>query len=530
MLFNSIHFLCFFPVVVLIYFAVPQRAKNLWLLAASYYFYMSWNPRYILLLLTSTVITYVCGRLLGRYRSLRARRTILVSGLVSNLGILFYFKYFGFFMDSVNGLLQALHVQVIDVPYDVLLPVGISFYTFQALGYLIDVYRGDTAPQKNFLEYALFVSFFPQLVAGPIERSGNLLRELKQPHHFHFENMREGLLLMLWGYFLKLVIADRAAIFVDAVYGNLGAQSGAALLTASVLFSFQIYGDFAGYSTIAIGAAKILDIQLMENFNAPYFADSVADFWRRWHISLSSWFKDYLYIPLGGNRKGRARRYLNLLIVFAVSGLWHGAAATYIVWGLINGALQVIGDICRPVKAWLVKTLKVNVTAASHTIGKIFVTFWLINTTWIFFRAKSFADAMAVIGGIVGMATGRAGMAAGAGIVADGIGTSTVGGIFGGVAGTLAAGGFVASLGSFFDGSLLQLGLNGPNFAVLVLALVILMIADFAKYRGVKVRGWIIAQGLWLRWAIYLAAIFAVLIFGVYGSGYKAANFIYFQF
>ena len=341
MLFNSIDFLFFFPVVVLVYFVFPKKLKYLWLLAASYYFYMCWNAKYALLIFTSTVVTYISGLLMEKVKRSgfdASKQTILKKWVVAgsfivNLGILFYFKYINFALDLFGQVLSRVHIELNIPAFDIILPVGISFYTFQALSYTMDVYRDEIYAERNFFRYALFVSFFPQLVAGPIERSKNLLKQLSVPSKFSFENMREGFLLMLWGYFLKLVLADRIAVFVDVVYGDIATYPGAYLVVATVLFAVQIYCDFSGYSTIAMGAAKVMGIQLMENFDAPYLAISVAEFWRRWHISLTSWFKDYLYIPLGGSRKGKMRKYMNKMIVFLSSGLWHGADVSFIVWG-----------------------------------------------------------------------------------------------------------------------------------------------------------------------------------------------------
>lgn len=335
MLFNSIDFLIFLPIVVLIYFLIPDKIKSLWLLIASYYFYMCWNAKYALLLLFSTVITYASGLLIERFKRkyVRYKKYILIFSLAANLALLFYFKYINFAFDILRSVFEGMHIQLNVPKFDIVLPVGISFYIFQALGYTIDVYRDEIYAEKNFLKYALFVSFFPQLVAGPIERSKNLLCQLATPKKFKFEEAREGLLLMLWGFFLKIVLADRIAIFVDTVYGDYTTYAGYYLILATVLFAFQIYCDFAGYSTIAIGVAKILGITLMENFKSPYLSTSVAEFWRNWHISLTSWFKDYLYIPLGGSRKGKFRKYLNKMIVFLLSGLWHGASMSFVVWG-----------------------------------------------------------------------------------------------------------------------------------------------------------------------------------------------------
>ena len=330
--FNSIQFMLFLPLVLLVYYVLPDRVKYIWLLICSCFFYMCWNAAYITLIAGSIVVTYACGLWLARLNAAqltdeersKKKKAVVALCLVINLGILFFFKYFYFMLDNLNLVLSAVNIPLNRPSFDILLPVGISFYTFQALGYTIDVYRGEIKAERNLLRYALFVSFFPQLVAGPIERSRNLLSQLETPKKFRLENMQEGLYLMLWGFFMKIVIADRIAIFVDQIYGpNYADYGGLTVIAATVLFAVQIYCDFGGYSAIAMGSAKMLGVELMENFNTPYFSRSVAEFWRRWHISLSSWFKDYLYIPLGGNRKGKLRKHLNIMITFAVSGLWH---------------------------------------------------------------------------------------------------------------------------------------------------------------------------------------------------------------
>ncbi len=345
MLFNSIEFLMFFPVVLLIYYAIPNKFKQLWLLLSSYYFYMAWSVKYVLLILSSTIITFTSGLLLESVEKRRAitrfsknkkkyfKNRIVAFSFIINLGILVFFKYSNFLIDILQYAFEVIGIKLFIPSFDIILPVGISFYTFQALSYTMDVYRGEISAERNFVRYALFVSFFPQLVAGPIERSGNLLKQLSSLKKFSFENAREGLILMLWGYFLKIVLADRIAIFVDFVYGDITKHGGYFLVIATILFAVQIYCDFYGYSVIAMGSAKILGIRLMENFDAPYLSTSVGEFWRKWHISLTSWFKDYLYIPLGGNRKGKSRKLLNKLLVFIVSGIWHGAEITFVVWG-----------------------------------------------------------------------------------------------------------------------------------------------------------------------------------------------------
>ena len=314
---------------------------------------------------------------------------IVACSFVINLAILFFFKYFNFTMGLAQSLTAALGISFTVPKLDVLLPVGISFYTFQALSYTMDVYRDDVYAEKNFFQYALFVSFFPQLVAGPIERSKNLLKQLAVAHKFNFERARDGLLLMLWGFFLKMVVADRISIFVTTVYDNYTDYGGIYLIVATLLFAVQIYCDFSGYSTIALGASRILGIELMENFNAPYLSTTVAQFWRNWHISLTSWFKDYLYIPLGGSRKGKVRKQINKVIVFLVSGLWHGANMTYVIWGLLNGLYQVVGELTMPARKKLKKLFGLRETTLTQRIFQYICTFILIDFSFIFFRASS---------------------------------------------------------------------------------------------------------------------------------------------
>lgn len=364
----------------------------MFLLIASYYFYMNWEPAYALLLFTSTVVTYIASLGIGKYKNRKTKKAILVSSIIVNLSFLFIFKYYDFVTSNINALLQTSGFKI-DLPeFKFLLPVGISFYTFQALGYAIDVYRGTTKIEYNFATYALFVSFFPQLVAGPIERSNNLLPQFHRKHNFDYERVMSGLKLMLWGYFMKLVLADRCAIYVDLVFNHVGHHNGGSYLLASLLFPFQIYGDFAGYSLIAIGVAKILDFHLMENFHRPYFAYSVGDFWHRWHISLSTWFKDYVYIPLGGNRVGNIRSYINLLITFFISGIWHGANWTFFCWGLLHGVF-----LC------FEKALGIN-KQKYHGIQKLIhwsITFTLVCIAWVLFRVNSLGDGIIVFTSII---------------------------------------------------------------------------------------------------------------------------------
>ena len=499
MLFNSLKFLIFFPGVLLVYFVLPAKIRYLWLLAASYFFYMCWNAKYALLLLTSTAVTYLSGILLEQQKKKEAedgknrhiqKNWIVALSFIINLGILFFFKYFNFAMDVLQRIFAHAHIELNVPAFDILLPVGISFYTFQALSYTMDVYRDEIYAEKNFFRYALFVSFFPQLVAGPIERSKNLLKQLAVPQKFSYDRARDGFLQMLWGFFLKLVLADRIAIFVDTVYGDYKSYPGWFLIIATMLFAVQIYCDFAGYSTIAMGAARFLGIELMENFDAPYLSTSVGEFWRKWHISLTSWFKDYLYIPLGGSRKGKVRKYINKMIVFLVSGLWHGAALTYVVWGALNGIYQVIGEILAPVRDRFVRFCRLDRESLGHRLICMAGTFVLIDISWIFFRAQSITEAVSILRSMF----------------------------------------TVRNPWILFDGSLYTCGLGAAEFGLLVAAILILVFADCCKYKDICIRRVVLQQNGWFRYLFVALSVTAILLFGKYGPGYDAAAFIYFQF
>ncbi len=345
MLFNTLNYLCFFPIVVLVYFLLATKLRWIWLLFASYFFYMCWKPEYALLIFTSTLVTWVSSLLIHKYESLGKKKFFLVSSLLINLGILFFFKYYGFFQLNTNGLLSYLNININLPNFDILLPVGISFYTFQALGYTIDVYQKKIKPELNLGKYALFVSFFPQLVAGPIERSTHLLPQFSQKFTFDYDRIKDGLIIIIWGLVKKVVIADRLAMFVNPVYDNPTAYSGLNLILATVFFAFQIYADFSSYSDIAVGSAKVMGFDLMENFRRPYLAKTIGEFWRRWHISLSTWFRDYLYLPLGGSRVSKLCYFRNILIIFVVSGIWHGASWNFLVWGALHGFYMIFGGL-----------------------------------------------------------------------------------------------------------------------------------------------------------------------------------------
>lgn len=384
MLFNSTAFLLFFPIVVVIYYLLPkQQWRVLFLLLASYYFYMSWHPAYILLIVGSTLVDYWASLQMAKKAVQKERLPWLILSLSVNLGILFFFKYFNFFLDNINFLTggELAYLQF-------LLPVGISFYTFQTLSYSIDVYQNRLAPEKDLGRFALYVSFFPQLVAGPIERSTRLLPQFRKKIALSYENFSQGGQRIIWGFFKKVVIADNLAQIVDVVYTNPGDYHSLALLLATYCFTIQIYCDFSGYSDIAIGTARILGIDLMENFKVPYFATSIRNFWQRWHISLSTWFRDYVYLPLGGNRVPVRRWYANLLIVFIVSGFWHGANWTFIIWGALHG-LYLIGEIVLK---------KVNLPSLfSNRLLQTLICFHLVVLGWIFFRAQNLSEALYII-------------------------------------------------------------------------------------------------------------------------------------
>ena len=396
MLFNSLEFLVFFPLVCIIYFLIQNlRCRNLFLLAVSYYFYMCWKPEYALLLLTSTGITYLASLCIAG--GTRHKKLYLILSLVLNLGILFFFKYYQFAGENITALLGHFGILIHVPEFHFLLPVGISFYIFQALGYSIDVYRGDVAVERNFFTYALFVSFFPQLVAGPIERSTNLLQQFKEKKSFDGNRAIEGITLMLWGYFLKLVLADNLARYVDAIYNDVGAADGSSSLAASCLFCFQLYGDFAGYSLIAIGCAKVMGVTLMENFRRPYFfSTSVQEFWKRNHISLTSWFMDYIYYPMVGSSTNLFWWCFCIFVTFVLSGFWHGAAWTYVISFALFGIYLVACLLKDKPQRKFEK--KFNLKKKQWWIwANRIATFFLVMLALVFFRANSVSDGWLII-------------------------------------------------------------------------------------------------------------------------------------
>lgn len=389
MLFNSLAYAIFLPIVFILYWLIPKKFKWVLLLISSYYFYMSWNPKYVVLILGTTIVSYSAALLLEKCNSKKWKKAILLITIIICIGVLFAFKYLEFAVNSIFSVLQFFSIQLNPYVSELLLPVGISFYTFQTMSYVIDVYRGDAKAEKNFGYYATFISFFPQLVAGPIERTQNLLPQIANPPKFDEKKASIGLHKILWGFFKKAVVADTLAQYVDTFYGNIEEHIGFAAVIAIFFFTIQIYCDFSGYSDIAIGSANLFGIDLMENFRCPYFSTSIHEFWKRWHISLSTWFKDYVYIPLGGNRCSKLRQNFNILITFLVSGLWHGANWTFVIWGFLHGLAQIIENIFKKP----LQSLKKHKAGAA--LSGLFV-FLFCNITWVFFRAESFSTAITV--------------------------------------------------------------------------------------------------------------------------------------
>lgn len=456
MVFNSLVFIAIFPIIIFLYYMIPEKVKNVFLFLVSLGFYACFKVSYLFLLLGVIGIVYVSA--LTMEKNAKHKKKILAANVVAAVIMLMIFK-------CIN-----------------ILPVGISFYTFIALGYLIDVYRGRMKPEKDFIAFGTFVAFFPPLISGPIERADNLLYQIKGKKVFSEERILNGICRMLWGYFQKVVIADRIAVIVNAVYGNDENYTGIYVLMATILYAFQIYCDFAGYSNLAIGAAGIMGFDLKENFNVPYKAVNISDFWDRWHISLSTWLRDYVYISLGGNRKGQIKKYRNLMITFLVSGIWHGANWTFVVWGALHGIYNVIHNMVA--KKWKLGTGKI--ITGLRMLG----TFLMVDFAWLFFRADSLKHAYDLI----------------LKMIAD------------------------FNLPSLLNREMaISMGMEIADLAVLVLALVILVVVDFSSDR-ICYRKRIVHAPLWVRWAIFYVAIFVILIFGYYGPGFEAGQFIYVQF
>ena len=489
MLFNSADFLIFFPVVTALYFALPFRFRWALLLAASCFFYMAFVPWYILILAFTIVIDYFAGILIDKAAGAR-RKLILGLSIASNVGILSVFKYFDFFNANIASLAQWLHWNYSIGALELLLPIGLSFHTFQALSYTMEVYRGHQKPERHFGIYALYVMFYPQLVAGPIERPQNLLPQFHREHRFDYQRVVDGLKLMLLGFFKKVVIADNLAPDVNRVYASPEHYAGLPLIIATVFFAYQIYCDFSGYSDIARGAARVMGFELMVNFRQPYLAASITDFWRRWHISLSTWFRDYLYIPLGGNRGTRMQCFRNVLIVFLVSGLWHGANWLFVIWGGLHGIYFLVSSWTRALRERAAAVSGLARMPALRRGFGVVGTFALVTFAWIFFRAKTFADAQYIVAHL-----------------------------------------FTGSGALLTNPTSLELwrrSFGGLGLGLVKVAVASAFLLEVLTYFHARFdfHGRWAALPIGFRWAGYYAAVVWILVFGNFG----AAQFIYFQF
>lgn len=489
MLFNSGQFLIFFPVVTTLYFLLPHRFRWAFLLAASCYFYMVFRPVYILIL-AFTILVDFCAGIYIETASGRRRKLYLVASIVANVGVLAFFKYFNFLNDIGRTLAGAAGAHYPIPLLDIILPIGLSFHTFQSLSYTIEVYRGNYRAERNPGIFALYVMFYPQLVAGPIERPQNLLHEFHKEHFFDHDRVVSGLQLMMWGFFQKVFIADRLAPFVNAVYNDPHHYHGVSFIIATVFFAFQIYCDFSGYTDIARGAAEVMGFRLMRNFNSPYLSQSIGEFWKRWHISLSTWFRDYLYIPLGGNRVSRPRWYFNLFFTFLISGLWHGASWTYVIWGALNG-LYLIGETMPSGR-----TQRSGQRAGSHPdfhVAAVARTFALTCFAWIFFRANSVHDAFYIVGHLF-----------------DGLSSVPA----------------QLTQKVFLKGEILMWQ-DKTEFALALAGIALLIGVQILQMTGRQLGEIFRRQSVVLRWGFYYAGLILILFFGAFN---QSQQFIYFQF
>ena len=493
MLFNSFTFMLFFPLAVLSYYIVPKKVQNIWLLILNYYFYMRWNAKYGLLLLGCTLITYFAGIAIestkGDSNEKKSKKCLIIA-IVGIAAVLCVYKYTNFVVNNMNIFFGLFKIDKSIQAVDVVLPVGISFFSLQAIGYLVDVYRGGQKAEYNFIRYALFISFFPQILSGPIERGEHMLHQFETPRKFDYEKARHGVLLMIFGYFLKLVIADRAAFIVNNVYGNYWGYTGAAIVLATVIYALQIYCDFYGYSTIALGTAKALGIDLIDNFNCPYFSQSTQEFWRRWHISLSTWLRDYIYFPLGGSRCSKKRSYINLIITFLVSGLWHGSKWTFIAWGLINGLYQAIGKSTRDKRKAIATKLSINTDTPAYKVFRMIITFILMDFTWLVFRIDRLSDLPHIL-------------------------KHTITNF---------------DLLSICAERIYNYGLDVKDFQILLFGTLVLLFADICKYRGIKISEWICKQNWLFRVGSIVLPVLFIALVGIWGNAYNASSFIYFKF
>ena len=488
MLFNSLPFVIFFPIVTLLFFLLPHNLRWVLLLVASCFFYMFFKPVYILILAFTIVIDYYAGILLEDEPDKKRKKKYLIMSLVANIGVLAVFKYYNFLNTNVTGLALMMGFKN-PIPFlQMALPIGLSFHTFQAMSYTIEVYRGHQKAERHFGIYSLYVMFYPQLVAGPIERPQNMLHQFHEKKYFNYNNAVAGLRLMLWGMFKKAVIADRLAEVTDPIFNNPYGYSAASIFIASVFFSFQIYCDFSGYSDIALGSARVMGFDLMKNFDRPYSSKKISEFWRRWHISLSTWFKDYLYIPLGGNRVSPARRNFNLFIVFMVSGLWHGANWTFIIWGTLHGIYTVFANVTEHSRNKLRAAIGLSrIHWLDNSIQKI-ITFLLVTIAWIFFRANTVHDAFYMVRKL-----------------------------------PAAAGELFAAIKS--HALALDMQVSAGKLMMCIAVIAVMEWVHRLQHKG-SLNMLIQSKPRPVRWAIYYALVMAILYLGVFQN----RQFIYFQF
>ena len=505
MLLNSFEFFVFLLLVSILYFIVPKKAKALILLIASIVFYLLWNVFNTVILILTALSTYAIGILMDQVhlqaqgaveatdlKPVRRKKRLLILGIVLLVGELFFYKYYGFTALQINILLSSGGNPSVPMLADgIFIPLGISFYIFQTIGYLVDVYRGKVKAERNVIDFLLFITFFPKIIQGPIERADGFLEQIhkiEEKGRFDIHRVCNGLITFIWGLFIKMVIADRIAIVVDQVFSTYFVYGTVELAFAAIGYAIQIYCDFAGYSAMALGAAQVFGFDLIDNFNVPYFSVSTREFWRRWHISLSAWFRDYVYIPLGGSRRGKWRKRLNVMLVMLVSGIWHGAGWSFIFWGLLHGAYQVAGEISAPK---LQKRLNTPVGSASQRLGSMIVTFVLVDIAWIFFRAPRLMVALDYIRIMFSRFNPWV----------------------------------------LFDGSLLKLGLDQIEMNVLTIALPMLVIVDYIQYKkAIRIDRMLENQCLWFRWAVIILLFTLIWVCGEYGPAFNSSSFIYQSF
>lgn len=495
MLFHSVSFLIFLPLVLLFYFMIPAKWRISWLLLTSLLFYMSFQPKYLVVIAFVTVVSYITGIWIEKEEaSPKRKKMFMAGGIAAAVAVLLLFKYTDFLLENINRLLGLAQIRAIENPFSFVMPVGLSYFTFQVISYLADVYRGRAKAEHSFVTYALYVAFFPKLISGPIERADGFIQQLRACQSFHLWDGRrvfEGITLMALGYFQKLVVADRLAIFTGAVFRDYATLGAVELFMAAAAFYIQLYTDFAGCINIAMGMAKIMGFSLTENFNAPFFAASIREYWSRWHISLSNWLRDYIYIPLGGNRKGTWMKYRNLMITFLVSGLWHGASWQYVLWGGIHGIYQIAGYMMTPVAERINARLHTKTDSFSYRLLRVVKCWLLVCFAYVFFKVPSGADGLNYL---FRMFTRW-------------------------------------DPWVLFDGSLYGFGISEKYFHFLCIALMFVMLVEYLKYkRQLSLDVWLMEQCIWFRWLVVIVMITTIVICGAYGPAYEAENFIYFQF